>query len=199
LNTNVTWPNGAVAKDPNGNLANPANLDPSEALVFWLGMIKTDARMPLNGPGGPDPKGFKFDENRLKDLDRDGWLSYVAPNGKDMPYVYFDSRTYYELSGSPPVVVPKAEYIHDDVLDPNDPPIRRLYPFQTSTSATGTLKFANETTFQIISAGLDGEFGAMVQNVFKVFPFGINYATDGGDKDNMANFSDGRAFEDHME
>ena len=43
--------------------------------------------------------------------------------------------------------------------------------------------YTNPDTFQIISAGRDGDFGA---NAEKGFPLGTNYAT--GDLDNLTSF-----------
>ena len=63
------------------------------------------------------------------------------------------------------------------------------------TPPTG--RIANETTFQIISAGLDGEYGDIVVGTYKRYPFGDNYEIE--DLDNISNFSEGKIFEDHME
>ena len=177
VNTNYTFPDGTAA-----TTLDPANLDPSEALVFWLGMLKKDPRLPLNGTSTPVPL-FPFDEKRLIDLDGDGWLSYIPPDGKDMPYVYFDSRTYATAA-----------------LNDSTTATLVLYPYMTATDETTPATnwtFANKTTFQIISAGLDGEFGEMTLNTYKCFPFGNNYKL--GDLDNISNFSDGKIFEDKME
>jgi hypothetical protein len=158
-------------------------LDASEALVFWLAMIKNDPRNPLTGTSDPVPV-FPFDEDRLIDLDGDGWLSYVPPDGKDTPYVYFDSRTYATAAFSDGGTVV-------------------CIPYATSTDETALpadWKFANATTFQLISAGLDGEYGAVTTNptvTYKRFPFGDYYELE--DWDNISNFSDGKIFEDHVE
>jgi len=177
---------------PAGTRFNVADLDPSEALVFWLGMLKNDPRMPLNGTSAPVPL-FPFDEKRLVDLDGDGWLSYLPPGEKEMPYVYFDSRTYEVSPG-----VPAGFY--DTTVTPAVP---LVFPYKTSTKPSDgapAWKFANATTYQIISAGLDDDFGAVAPGppaLYKRFPFGDNYQL--GDMDNISNFSDGKIFEDHME
>lgn len=189
-NTAMTLPNGLDAIN-GGTRFDPANLDPSEALVFWLGMLKNDPRLPLNGASTPTPL-FPFDEKRLVDVDGDGWLSYIPPKGKGAPYVYFDSRTYYDTTNSAPL----AQYVLNAVTV--------LYPYMTSvneadlpTDNPATWKFANEKTFQIISAGLDGEYGAITGTTYKRFPFSDNYELE--DLDNIADFSGGKIFEDHME
>jgi prepilin-type N-terminal cleavage/methylation domain-containing protein len=179
VNSNFMFPDGTV-----GTTLDPTQLDPSEALVFWLGMIKNDPRQPLNGTSPPTPL-FPFDENRLLDVDNDGWLSYIPPDGKDAPYVYFDARTYSTAS----------------LVDSSNNTI--LLPYMTARDATTPAtdwKFANPKTYQIVSAGLDGEYGEITTNptlVYKAFPFGNNYAI--ADLDNIANFSDGKIFEDRME
>jgi hypothetical protein len=52
----------------------------------------------------------------------------------------------------------------------------------------------NETTFQIICAGQDGDFGTL--GPIKIFPDGTNYTQ--ADKDNITNFSNGRTLGDNL-
>lgn len=179
VNTGITLPDGTPAADASGTRFNLANLDPSEALVFWLGMLKNDPRKPLNG-SGKLAEGFKFDLTRLRDLDGDGWPSYMPERVEDAPYVYFDSRTYSSVGYSPGGTL-------------------ALLPYQTKISATATATWANPKTYQVIAAGLDGEFGAAVAGTYKVFPMGTNYDVLGGEMDNQTNFSGGKILEDKME
>ena len=216
-NTNMTRPDGTLAQYENppgsGTMvpSNVATLDPSEALVFWLGMLKDDPRLPLNG-SGKLANNFDFDVARLIDLDGDGWYSYVPQDGNDAPYVYFDSRTYQIAS------IPRPT--------PGGPTIPAVRPYfrRVGSEAQLALKFANQDTFQILSAGLDGDFGTVpvartaagaidpAATGTKVFATGeadndpvgtplppLIIPYDEGDFDNQANFSDGRTFEDHME
>lgn len=183
-NTGMTRPDGTDAK-VGASWADVSKLDRSEALVFWLGMVKKDARLPLNGSGKLDPM-FPFKEDRLRDRDSDGWYEYYPQDGKDAPYVYFVAR-----DGTSPA---------DGILDYDNNNFTFsgtliLYPYKTNTGPSGATQWANKTTFQIISAGIDGDFGTA--NVDKVFPVGTNYSR--GDMDNISNFSDGKTFEDHME
>jgi hypothetical protein len=53
----------------------------------------------------------------------------------------------------------------------------------------------NATTFQIICAGQDGDFGALANDV-KQFPTGLNYDIE--DKDNITNFSAGKTLGDSL-
>lgn len=70
------------------------DLDPAEALVFWLRITRNDPRNPLGiGGSSADTKSyFEFDESRLDDRDSDGWNEYYPKQAFDAPYVYFDGR-----------------------------------------------------------------------------------------------------------
>ncbi len=177
-NTNMLRPDGTPALDSGGNPADPANLDPSEALVFWLGMLRNDKRNPLNG-NGKLSKDYDFDLKRLVDVDGDGWYSYVPPEGEDEPYIYFDSRTYTV-----------ANYT-------DSAGTLLLLPYTSKPSAAAAANWANPTKHQIISAGQDGDYGAVVAATYKIFPDPTTMTEE--DLDNIANFSDGKTFEDHME
>lgn len=169
-----------VDATPGSRVAN--ELDPDEALVFWLGgntkvRLKANDVMPFSGTGEPKVY-FEFDEGRLVDLDGDGWMEYSSPYGSGAPYVYFDSRSYagfysgtgYDASSS------------TDAYGIIKPSPRRA-------SVTTQDDFVNPTTFQIIAAGQDGKFGGGGST----YPDGPY--TD-SDKDNIANFTDGKTFED---
>jgi hypothetical protein len=190
-----------VFKDASGNFNQP---DAAEALVLWLSQVREDPRLPLTGTGQRLVL-FPFDEKRLVDpapneTAADGLFSYVPPSGKDVPYVYFDSRIYTDarpISGSNPPLVASLCVYKDSAGT------ALLYPYASKVNATAVLSMANKTTYQLISAGLDGEYGdvssvtAGTASTYKVFPFGTNYKI--GDMDNIANFSDGKIFEDLLE
>jgi hypothetical protein len=106
---------------------------------------------------------------------------YTPRDGKGAPYVYFENRDYASASYA--------------VKDSSGNTLETVKPYKSS--ATGTTEWANKANFQLISAGLDGEFGNTGSN-YKVFPKGDYYDLP-KDLDNIANFSDGKAFEDHME
>jgi len=149
-------------------------------LVFWLSGLKDDPRLPISGSGEP-LVFFPFDEMRLWDFDGDGWWEYVPRGSSDQetPYVYFDSRTYDQAR------YPKSN------AQPSDQGV--AYPYRTTALNADFNESAvmNPDTFQIISAGLDGDYGA--DNPVKLFPRGAGYGP--GDWDNVANFSDGRTLE----
>jgi len=180
VNTGITLPDGTPAADASGTRFNLANLDPSEALVFWLGMLKNDPRMPLNG-SGKLAGCFEFDLTRLRDLDGDGWPSYMPEKVEDAPYVYFDSRTYASVGYTP----------NGGTLT--------LLPYQTKTSPTANRTWANPKTYQVIAAGLDGEFGAVTAGMHKDFTDYTTWDVEFGEMDNQTNFSGGKIFEDHLE
>lgn len=208
-NVNMTFPTGQPATWDHDNNSStpqvrcdPLRLDPSEALVFWLGMTKKDPRQPLNGTGQIE-KIFEFDEDRLKDVDNDGWLSFIPPDGKDAPYVYFDSVMYANSDAT----IAALCVFKDASVTPARPV---LYPYATTLKKDQAPDLtnnppvaANKTTFQIVSAGLDGEYGDVSAVVpgngttYKFFPYGTNYALP-AELDNISNFSDGKIFEDHV-
>jgi prepilin-type N-terminal cleavage/methylation domain-containing protein len=90
---------GFVLDSNNKVIPKNTRLDPAEALVFFLSGFSDDPRYPFQGKGGPasvnpNPGLFDFDPNRLlKTDDNDGFAVY-HPKNSDVPFVYFDSRTY---------------------------------------------------------------------------------------------------------
>jgi hypothetical protein len=84
--------------------------------------------------------------------------AYLARVGTPTPLVYFDSRTYGNIvaTGAPMYngyLAGSTEY-------------GGVRPYMTNSNAGGAtyadLKFHNDSTFQIISPGLDGVFGACI-------------------------------------
>lgn len=156
-------------------------LDPSEALVFWLGGQSPNGGLRANdvyplqplAASGEVKEYFSFDQGRLVDLDGDGWYSYAAPYGQNAPFVYFDSRCYNGAYTSTYTTAGHDVGTIDDM-------------------ARGIVKPApnvNGKTFQIIAPGQDGKFGGGGS------PYPDGPYTD-ADKDNIANFTEGRTFED---
>lgn len=149
-----------------------AGFDAGETLVFWLQGYGNNPLDPLADPGNATGdlserrELFDFDESRLvatRVVDGFQLYHYYPRGGQNVPYVYFH---------------------HDN------------YAGSFTGTGTGTARpykrdggtdFANDDTFQIISAGQDGDWGA--DSTEKQFPSGLNYsATDG---DNVTNFSGG--------
>jgi prepilin-type N-terminal cleavage/methylation domain-containing protein len=186
-------------------------IDEGESLVFWLSMTDTDPRYPFLSYFNPSPsantpkpkKYYDFDQTRLqRDSSEDQTVanvgtyydvpSFVAKFCQDTNYIYIDSRSYTALtvdfSASPPTR-PVYAYSEDSTVG--------VRPYWSDTRNTANVsstynrdrfKAANETTFQIICAGQDGDFGGLATDV-KFFPSGTRY--DDGDKDNITSFSNG--------
>ena len=172
------------------------NIDPAEALVFWLQGFSEEVTRPFSGPGGPfNPKvlaktaqrntgSYEFDGTRLFRADDGDIYPIYLPKGFELPYVFFDSRSYSYLG---PGGIPR--YPHPAVKK------RALYHRQM----TGVLKpyrssvtnefWTNQKTFQIMSAGIGDELGGTEGNP-RFYPSGRNF--DRGDKNNITNFSGGQ-------
>ncbi len=199
-------------------------VDCAEALVFWLGGFSKDVRRPFTGIGGPfltDSSGnitgpnperaeglYTFDKTRLHWDDetsdpryQDAFPVYV-PEGKKAPYVYFESRSYGGVGAADsfPVtgVYPQLRLVS---------PIGWARPYlstQVKPSSPYGLEWANAHSFQIVSAGLDDNYGGVgfmrnpaTVRPYPVYPTGVNYTSPGdGDDDNITNFSDGQLLKD---
>ncbi|MBT5598984.1 MAG: type II secretion system protein [Planctomycetaceae bacterium] len=208
---------------PNGNVI-PQNtlLDPAEALVFFLGGFSDDPRYPFQGKGGPaslnrNPGLFDFDPNRLLTTDDgDGFAAYY-PRGSDVPFVYFDSRTY--MPRSIYGYAPAAQYplVYNLPTNPNDVngvarPYRSDQPREATPDDGYFFHWVNKNTFQLIAAGVTNHYGNNILPAplngrptpltrYQHYPSGIgpptkDGATDGvtysdGDKSNITSFSQG--------
>tara|TARA_Y100001934_G_scaffold270288_1_gene354970 strand:+ start:519 stop:1574 length:1056 start_codon:yes stop_codon:yes gene_type:complete len=237
-------------------------MDPSEALVFFLGGFSDDPRFPFTGEGGPFSANrstglFEFDTQRLTidtdnlcriqltDLNQsipiagasideatihgelgedyvtnnctlqrqtgpNNWQTYsnpkidvfpaYLPENAEVPYVYFDSRTY----------ITRTQYGYDEngkycaQYPKNNSQVQGLVrPFRSDVVAHARpddiypAKFIGDSSFQIISAGIGNNFGTWDPNggLWKHFPTGENYSS--GDESNIASFSRG-ALEDEL-
>jgi prepilin-type N-terminal cleavage/methylation domain-containing protein len=181
-------------------------LDPAEALIFWTVFVSNNAQnpFPTSAPPPPTPPEtydtaaqklvannstnaqFEFKVNQIVDSDRDGWPEYVAPYGDlQAPYVYFRSPYYNAATMTIPTFTPSnnygkgvaAPYYSSQLSAPMMPPV-----------------FVQPKKFQIVSAGLDGDYGEyatpppMTQ---KYYPDGLGYSL--ADEDNITSFSEGGA------
>ena len=160
-------------------------LDPAEALVFWLSGFSSNPIRPLSDVDNRKPL-FEFDKSRLKDLDTDGWPEYYPQDGNDAPYVYFNAATYIL---PPPLPTTQATYSKASIPG-------RATPY-VSDFGTTTEPHVNAKTCQIISAGLDGDYGGFNTSGSPVtfsYPRGVD-ASNGtylkADRDNITNFSRG--------
>lgn len=187
---------GVISPDASGNDVDFAYLGPSEALVFALMGYSPDVEHPLTG-AGDRKKYFDFAIERLGDQDGDYFYEYY-PASSQAPYVYFNSRSYWD--GSTAV----ARFPLDPTTYSVDIGQARPYFQQIG----GTSGFVNPDSFQIICAGLDGHFGDYSDDYAsnpnplfaKVYPTGFGSATitpltatpyTADDRDNITNFAQG--------
>ncbi len=218
---------GTIWNDVNYTTANPPPvtavplLDEGESLVFWLYLVDNDPRYPFKAADGLNnadtyqvttaqdallaskspEKLYPFKEDRFVNAsDTDQFPAYRALYSKDTCYIYIDSRAY--------------NYFVSDFTDRNyaayadgnnaDGYYARPYWSENKASTDTSLpigqqyKQMNPTTFQILCAGQDGDFGLDASPAaIKFFPGGGGPYQD-GDRDNMTNFSEGRRLEDHI-
>ncbi|MGC4003934.1 MAG: prepilin-type N-terminal cleavage/methylation domain-containing protein [Pirellulales bacterium] len=157
---------------PNANTTDidgmPSSLTPAEILVLCLKGWGTDKRNPLNGTDRDNFFTFKPDQL----VSTTNGQSYTAPKALNSFYVYFNTSRYQKSNSSDSFTVPSGNGTGGPV-----------YPYLTATGTPNT--YVNPQSFQIICAGLDGDFGAGSNQ--KIYPTGTNYA--GGDNDNLTNFS----------
>jgi hypothetical protein len=125
-----------------------------------------------------------------------GQTAVYVQTEKEAPYLYFDcSRppaAYKNANGVDARIFP------EQVANPQNPytgPTGAssgtviVKPYLSLPTGAGPPLPANSPKFQIVAAGIDGDFGEY-QNpgMNKRYPDGANYAE--GDKDNLVNFSD---------
>jgi len=163
------------------------NIEEGEALVFWLALVDNDTRQPFKALLGTQPVSavnlYDFDQRRLFDgTDTDLVPYYRAPYADETGYILIDNRAY---SLHDQAAETKAQVEGTDTTAQN-----QVRPYAASSSS-----FINPTTFQIICAGQDGNFGEDPSPLGpKVYPSGLNYQE--ADNDNQTNFSEGRRLGD---
>jgi hypothetical protein len=111
--------------------------------------------------------------------------------------VYFTAPYFYvDASGT---TVPKS-YSNGGGIDVVRP-YQSVRPDASMVDFPPNHEWINPTKFQLIAAGLDGEFGedswVAPSPQLKVFPAGLNYARE--EWDNIANFSNEKTFGDNVE
>ena len=179
------------------------NIDPAEALVFWLQGFSKEVTRPFSGPGGPlatgrrNPGMYEFDGRRLFAADDGDKFPVYLPKGYELPYVFFDARSYGFKMESGTIDL-SAQY--------PPPPSKKPSPWQRQVegklrpymSSLPNETWVNDRTFQIFACGVDSDFGKErskvlannPKNQWKRFPAGHNF-TD-GDRKNISNFSGGQ-------
>jgi prepilin-type N-terminal cleavage/methylation domain-containing protein len=190
----------ALAEDLN---TLPGNLTPAEILWFCVRGYTSDPQRPVDffNENVKRDQFTNFDTGRLVETPTSPWrwrpgmtpttglrvqqarrLSYVPVTSKEVgerrPYVYFDcSRpTFY----SPQIQAFSSR--DGDTVRPYRKPDR-----------ANNFPFINAGKFQIVSAGLDDNYGEDIpqpneEENHKMYPDGFNYSN--GDSDNLVNFSE---------
>ena len=162
-------------------------LDQDEAIVFWLSMTTVDEQDPfplavINCSPIPKPwfraapprLYYSFREDRLWDTpdDPDSFPAYRPLHCQGTTFVHIDAR-YYRFH-----------------LTPATAAISAVQPYFDSDG-----KPIHPSSFQIITAGQDGDYGSLYDAVanpslLKSFPSGNNLRA--ADFDNLTNFSEGK-------
>jgi prepilin-type N-terminal cleavage/methylation domain-containing protein len=164
------------------------HVDQAEALVMWLSRISTAPGNPFDLTITASRHGYyEFDERRLIEHpdDRVPLITgpdfipyYISKYSRETPYIYIENRNYDELS----LAANPAKVLMAD---------RRTETMMPYASSEVMNPYMNKSRFQILSTGLDGEWGAPGP---KLFPAGTGYQP--GDRDNLTNFSEGRTLGD---
>lgn len=144
----------------------PSSMTPAQVLVFALQGYSSNKRYPLTGDKKPL---FDFKPERLSTTG--AGAVYYAPNTSDTPYVYFDCSRYTGTGNS-------------TTFSGNG----GIGPYKLS----GGGSYANAKSFQIISTGLDNEFGGGSVEL-------KSGAIAGGHIDNLTNFSGGKPLIDYID
>jgi prepilin-type N-terminal cleavage/methylation domain-containing protein len=184
----------------------PPQMNAAEILVFCLRGYTSDPQRPVNyfSNNAKRDNFFDFDTGRLR-KGRDftatmagttltGQTAVYVQSEKEAPYLYFDcSRppATYKTQNGEARMFPEPSPSGSNPVPYAGPTGRGMAkPYLTLPTGVGPPLPANTPQFQIIAAGIDGDFGEYLPNsgVNKRFPDGANYAE--GDKDNLVNFSD---------
>lgn len=207
-------------------------IDPAEALVFWLGGFSEDPQHPFTGPGGPFPEFggplrplernqdnafFPFDGDRLTESNtiRPFEVTYTNVLGALLPYKFiaresWDDDIFHGLDNDPfPVCLTRGTNLPIAYLDAHNY-LNSGYPIYANSRIAGHARaylsdrkllnvnagfeWINPHSYQLITAGLDEDFGVDVfdnnnKRMFKRYATGTYYVL--GDLDNITNFSGG--------
>jgi prepilin-type N-terminal cleavage/methylation domain-containing protein len=200
LIVNAYGPGFSVTAPPGVN--DRPRVDEGESLVFWLALTRNDPQYPFNPTGTAALQTYyEFDQRRLVDVDGDSFPSYRAAFAKDTFYLYLDSRSYDELADVTNAATDPTSGAYAEIDATVTPPTHQQVVRPYFWSESPTPAFMNPTSFQILCAGQDGEWGNVdpLTNAYagvKTFPGGLNYTPQ--DRDNITNFSEGRTLEDHI-
>jgi prepilin-type N-terminal cleavage/methylation domain-containing protein len=161
---------------------------PAQCLTFFLNGYSSDVEHPVSGlqsnPASQMAAFYPFDKSRFTNPDGSKWngtsVPIYSPSATPgVPYVYFAAQSYsahYQATTAPGVATGTGQgYCRPYAID--NPP----------SGATGANLYCNPSSFQIISAGLDSDYGGAATAAPIYYPSGLN--SQPGDKDNLTNFS----------
>jgi len=201
------------------------NIDESETLVFWLSMTDKNPQFPFLSlklatytgtlPGADPKKYYDFDQTRLSPTLNTDVPSFKARFCGETFYIYIDSRSYDNPHND---LWDVCRFVSNDGADTYafaDDSASGVRPYWSNAPATNrpstppallpirdNFKPINPTSFQIICAGQDGDFGTVlgatgdsdakvaVGTADKIPYVGANFTA--ADKDNITNFSGGK-------
>lgn len=151
---------------------------------------------------------FVFDQTRLSLTAVNGTYAFVyTPINQTAPYVYFDMNTYGSLGGAFSSTAASGAYnASSGTPDPSEYWVTNsdgsaggvASPYVLDVNNNGTFAtppdtFCNPTSFQIISAGQDNQFGftaSSLPTTWRLFPSGAGYdLASGNELDNVTNFN----------
>ena len=126
------------------------NLRPGSDLVFWLSGLSKNRQFPLSG-GGERQVFFEFASDRLNFSNDPAIVdvaSYAQPGRRPSPYLYRDAGTYLPTAGNNDGAYTFPGTTADNLMDAETMPdvFNAIFP--------------NPNTFQLITAGLDGDWFA---------------------------------------
>jgi len=189
--------------------AGGASLSPPQALAFWLGGFTSDPEHPLSAmsinnsttntyapnENLPPTPLYQFEATRLVNSSSSSsnpaivqhMAVYVPADGLGSPYVYFAAQNYLNTSGGWALPFPGTTWTNQGGQGTCRP-----YLADNTSVTSGQVNFVNPSSFQIISAGLDGNYG----NGLCSYPSGLTTNGPSGvlvyspfDADNLTNFS----------
>jgi prepilin-type N-terminal cleavage/methylation domain-containing protein len=212
----IVFPTGGTTRRTGTTTTMPI-IDESETLVFWLSGTDTDPRYPFlryfpSGTLTASPKKYyDFDESRLMRTVSADIPSYTAKYCKDSFYIYIDSRSYDNPASDDTDVcrftaIDGSSSVNTYAFADDTATGVRPYWSSTASGTTSTVnrtayKPMNPTTFQIICAGQDGDFGTnLTADVDVKIAIGnlagTNYSIE--DNDNITNFSNGKTLKENI-
>ncbi len=168
----ILWWNGAT--NPVGQ-----NLDNDSILVFWLSGLNRSAQYPLTYALGTDTMYgtiddvftgfavgddpakhifFEFNAAQLVDGNFPTVKRYLQRKVGEQPYLYFDAQRY-AIAAITIGVTPTYPYLDLDHKTSAAPPAYNP-PTSPTTYNVAYHEWFNPTTFQIVAAGVDSDFGA---------------------------------------